>query len=404
MKRWLVSLLSMVLLLSAAGCGSKASPTGEQPKGGEAGEPYKIGAILDITGNASTLAVPERNTLQMLVKHVNGQGGIKGPDGKMHKVELVLYDNNGQESETVLLTNKLIKTDKVPVIICCTQSGTTLAAVDTVTKSQIPLVSLATSVKIVTPVEERKWVFKTPWNDATIVGAELEDMKSRNLTKIALLSVNNAYGDSARAEFEKQAPAMGIQIVLSDRFDVGVKDLTPLMNRVKASDAQAVVVWALPPETAIAAKAYKSLQMTQPLYVSHGVATAQFLQLAGDAAEGATMAAGKAIVPDQLPASDIQKQAVDQFNAMYRENYKDPISTFGGHAWDAFYLVTGALSKAGPDPAKIRDVLEKETKEFVGITGVFNPSPQDHTGLDKRSLVMIKVEGGKFKLVRTFDK
>lgn len=198
------------------------------------------------------------------------------------------------------------------------------------------------------------------------------------------------------------APEAGIQIVLEDKFDVGVKDLTPLMNRVKSSDAQAVVVWALSPETAVAVRGYKALQLTQELYVSHGVATPQFLELAGDAAEGANMAAGKALVADEIPADDPQRKALDQFNQAYETAYKDPISSFGGHAWDSFQVVVNALSKAGPDPAKIRDALESETKELVGITGIFNFTPADHTGLDTRGLAILEVKGGEFKLVRTF--
>lgn len=402
MKRYLSAFVGLALL-AAVGCGS-GQPAGS-PGGGEAGTagaPYKIGAILDITGGGSTLAIPERNTLQMLTERVNAQGGITGPDGEQHRLELIIEDNKGQESESVLLANKLIKTEKVPVLIGSSQSGTTLAMLQTVQEAEIPLISLATSIQIVTPVAERKWAFKTPWSDANIVAAIVEDMKSRGFTKVAWLSVNNAYGDSARTEFLRLAPEAGIALVLDDRFDVGVKDLTPLMNRVKASDAQAVVVWALSPETAVAVRGHKALQLTQEVYVSHGVATPQFLELAGDAAEGVNMAAGKALAVDQLPDNDPQKAVLDDFNQSYQAAFRDPISTLGGHAWDAFHMVVYALSKAGPDPVGIRDVLENDTRELVGVTGIFNLSPEDHTGLDARGLVILRVENGSFRLVRTF--
>lgn len=405
MKRWMPWILSLAVAAGVSGCGGAgpAAPEGQPKQAAATGDPYKIGAILDITGSASALGVPERNTLQMLVQQVNDQGGIKGPDGKMHKVDLVLYDNNGQESESVLLANKLIKTDRVPVIIGTSQTGTSLAIVDAVQKGQVPLISLAASARVVTPVDQRQWVFKTSWNDDLVVAAVVADLKARNLTRIALLTVNNAYGDSARTAFEQQAPAAGLQLVLTDRFDTGVKDLTPLLNRVKAGDAQAVVVWALPPETAIAAKAHKALKLTQQLYLSHGVATGQFLQLAGEAAEGALMPGGKALVPDQIPASDPQKQAMDQFNSLYTAAHKTPISNFGGHAWDAFQLAVRALGQAGPDPVRVRDALETGITEQVGITGIYNMSRTDHTGLDKRGLVVLQVQGGAFRLVRSFS-
>ena len=403
MKRYLSAFVGLVLL-AAAGCSSgqpAAAPAGGES--GAVGEPYKIGAILDVTGGGSTLAIPERNTLLMLTERVNAQGGITGPDGKQHRLELIIEDNKGQESESVLLANKLIRTDKVPVLIGSSQSGTTLAMLQTVQEAEIPLISLATSVQIVTPVAERKWAFKTPWSDANIVAAIVEDMQNRGFTKIAWLSVNNAYGDSARTEFLRIAPEAGIELVLDDRFDVGVKDLTPLMNRVKASDAQAVVIWALSPETAVAVRGHKALQLKQEVYVSHGVATPQFLELAGSAAEGINMAAGKALVVDQLPDDDPQKAVLDDFNQSYQATFRDPISTLGGHAWDAFHMVIHAFSKVGPDPARIREVLENDVREFVGVTGIFNLSPEDHTGLDARGLAILRVENGSFRLVRTFS-
>lgn len=402
MKRSLAALMGFALL-AAAGC-SGGQPAGA-PAGGTGGdaEPYRVGAILDITGAGSTLAVPERNTLQMLTEQINAQGGVTGPDGQQHRLELIIEDNKGQESESVLLANKLIRTDKVPVLIGTSQSGTTLAMLQTVQEAEVPLVSLATSVQIAAPAADRRWAFKTSWNDANIVAAVVEDMRSRGFTKVAWLSVNNAYGDSARTEFLRTAPEAGMEVVIDDRFDVGVKDLTPLMNRIKASSADAVVIWALSPETAVAVRGYKALQLPQELYVSHGVATSQFLELAGDAAEGANMAAGKALAVGQLPDDDPQKQALDEFNQSYAASFRDPISTFGGHAWDAFHLVVHALSKAGPDPAGIREVLESDTREFVGITGIFNFTPEDHTGLDTRGLVILRVENGGFQLVRTFS-
>ena len=57
------------------------------------------------------------------------------------------------------------------------------------------------------------------------------------------------------------------------------------------------------------------------------------------------------------------------------------------------------MEKAGDDPAKIRDEIEK-TQGFVGISGVFNFSPTDHNGLDKNAFVMVKIDGGKWTLLK----
>ncbi|MBX6341470.1 MAG: ABC transporter substrate-binding protein, partial [Thermomicrobiaceae bacterium] len=399
MRRWralgLVAALALVLAAcggggatptSAPGATSPAggaagsptasgSPAGSPVAGAPSGEPYKIGAIVAVTGGAADLGVPERNTFQMLQDYVNSQGGIAGPDGKRHPVQVVLYDDQSDESQTVLLANRLIDQDKVPVIIGSTQSGTTLAMADTVTRAQVPLVSLATSAAITHPIEQRHWIFKTPWDDSTVIQSMLEHFKAKGYTKIALLSVNNEYGDSARRAIESLAPTYNIQVVLEDRFGADDTDVTTQLNRVRTSDAQALIFWALPPATAVGVKNYHDLGMKVPLYVSHGVATKAFIDAAGPAAEGIILPAGKIVVADQIPASDPQKQALDQYAQMYTQRFNAPLTTFGGHAWDAFWIVVKAMEKAGPDREKLRDAIE-QTKDFAGITGVFTYSPQ----------------------------
>ena len=123
-----------------------------------AGEPLRIGALFSVTGPASFLGEPERNTLEMLVKEANAKGGIKG-----HKLELVVYDTQGDATKAVQLATKLIKNDKVSVIVGPSTTGETMAVIPVVEKEKIPLISCAAGIKITEPV--KKYVFKTPAND-----------------------------------------------------------------------------------------------------------------------------------------------------------------------------------------------------------------------------------------------
>src|SRR5205823_12444267 len=117
-----------------------------------------------------------------------------------------------------LAFRRLIDEDRVPVLIGATQSGTTLAAINTVQQAEVPLISLGASFRIVEPVAERRWVFKTAQSDSLVVGRLVDELTAKNLTRIAWLSVNNAFGDSGRMEIERLAPADGLEIVVNDRF------------------------------------------------------------------------------------------------------------------------------------------------------------------------------------------
>jgi branched-chain amino acid transport system substrate-binding protein len=360
-----------------------------------AGSPYKIGAVFDITGPGSSLGVPERDTAKMLEAEVNARGGIKGPDGQMHPVQLVVYDNQSQETQSVLVGKKLIEEDKVPVVIGPSQSGTTLAMVDTFNKASVPLISAAASIRIVEPIADRKWIFKTPQSDVLIITVLVDHLKAKGIDKVAWMSVNNAFGDGGKAEFEKLAPAAGLQIVANERFGAEDKDMSAQITKIRGSEAKALIIWAIPPAASVATKNAADLGLKLPVFHSHGIGNQDFINLAGPAANGVVFPVGKLLVAEALPAGDPQKQVLQEYAAAYQKQYGKPPTTFGGHAWDAFWIAARAMEKAGTEPARIRDEIEK-VKDFVGITGVFSFSDKDHNGLDKRAVTMVTVKDGKW--------
>jgi branched-chain amino acid transport system substrate-binding protein len=136
-----------------------------------------------------------------------------------------------------------------------------------------------------------------------------------------------------------------------------------------------------------------------PLYQSHGFGNLKNLELAGKAAEGVLLPLARVNVGDLLAADQPQKKVIMEYTKAYEARFKEPVSSFGGHAWDAMYLAVSALREVGPDPAKIRDHIEN-TKGFVGMHGIFNMSARDHNGLSKDDLEMIVVKDGRWALAK----
>lgn len=400
-KRFWILLVVVSVALVLNGCGpTTPAPTPAATAAATLGEPYKIGAIYDVTGAASSLGIPERNTAQMLADQLKAAGGIMGPDGLRHPVEIVIYDSQSDETKTVLAAKKLVDEDKVSAIIGPTQSGTTLAVLDTVQAAGVPLISNAASIKITEPAAERKWVFKTAPSDRLVVTVLADYLKSGGIAKVAWMSVNNAFGDSGKAEFTAAAPNFGIEIVVSEKFEATDTDMTAQLTKIRGANAQALIIWSTPPSAAIATKNAYDLGLKLPIYHSHGIANQTFIDLATkEAAEGVMFPVGKIVVAGQLPDSDPQKAVLLDYTAKYKAAFGQAPVTFGGYAWDAVQLLLQVLQKVGPDRAKIRDELEK-TQGFGGISGSFNFSPTEHGGLDKSALVIVKIEDGQWKLVQ----
>jgi branched-chain amino acid transport system substrate-binding protein len=359
---------------------------------------YKIGAIFSITGPGSSLGVPERDTAAMLETEINARGGIKGPDGKARPVKIVIYDDASDETRAVLAAKKLIDEDKVVAIVGTTLSGTSLAILDTVQKAEVPLVSCAAAAKIVEPAAERKWVFKTPQSDALIVGALVDHLKAKGLTKVGWLNVDYAFGQLGWLAFEKAAQKAGLTIVANEKFGQKDVDITAQLTRVKVANPQAVIVWSIPPSASIATKNFADLGLKMPLFQSHGVGNKRYIDLAGPGANGVVFPAGKLLVAEHLADQDPQKAVLLAYAKDFEAKF-GPRNTFGGHAWDAVKLVAAAIEKAGADRARVRSALE-QTRNFVGITGVFDFSPTDHNGLDLRAVTMIQIVDGQWRPAR----
>ncbi len=357
----------------------------------QAKDTLKIGSFLAVTGPASFLGDPELKTLQMYIEEINAKGGING-----HKIEFVHYDTKGKAKEAKNFVNRLIKKDKVDVIIGGTTSGNSLAVIDIVEKAKVPFISLAGSIKIVEPV--KKWVFKTPHTDKMAAEKIFADMKKRGIKKAALITGNGGFDKSGRAQCLALAPKYGIEIVADEKYGNADTDMTTQLTKIRATDAQAIINFGFGKAPAIVAKNIKQLGIKLPVYESHGVASKKFIELAGDAANGIRLPAAALIVADQLSDKDPQKKVLLAYKKKYEAKY-GPVSTFGGHAYDALFITVEAVKRAGTiDRAKIRDEIEK-THGFVGTGGIFNMSPTDHLGLNLDAFKMIEIQNGNWKLL-----
>lgn len=353
--------------------------------------PFKIGAALEITGPASYLGEPARNTLVMLEEKINKGGGING-----HPLKLIIYDNATDSTKHVMGLKRLIEQDEVAAIIGPMTSGNTLAGIPIIEKASVPSISLAASNKIAEPV--KKWIFMTPKTDTMNITKLLTHAKSLGLKKAALLHSDSGYGMSGKEQFEIIAPKLGFSIVAMESFGDKDSDMTTQLTRIRASGAEAIVVYSGSPAGSIVVKNFKQLGMKAKLYHSLGWASQEYVDLAGEAANGVLLSAGRMLVLDQIPYWSPYRPLLEVYKRDYEEKYKLKLNEFGGHAWDAIMLIASSLEKVGQDRGKIRSHIEN-TKNFLGINGFYNFSPTRHNGLDLSDLVMMEVVNNKFKLI-----
>jgi branched-chain amino acid transport system substrate-binding protein len=356
-----------------------------------------IGVTLSATGPAASLGIPEKNTIELLPATLGGE-----------KVKWIVLDDASDPTRDVTNTRKLISEDKVDVIIGSTVTPNSLAMVDVVADGETPMISMAASARIVDPTNPKThWVFKVPQNDSLMADAIAVHMKANGVKTLGYIGFNDAYGESWLGEIKRSAQTAGIKVVVDEKYNRNDASETGQVLKLVAANPDAILIGAsgtpaATPQKELVARRYKG-----KIYQTHGVANPDFLRVCGADCNGTLLPIGPMLVFEQLPESNPVKKVAAQYITQYEAKYgKDSRTTFGGHAYDPFLLlsqaVPEALKKAKPGTKEFRAALRDalEASNVVGTHGVFVMSAQDHNGLDNRARVMIRIENGKWVLVK----
>ncbi|MDM7255318.1 MAG: ABC transporter substrate-binding protein [Paracoccus sp. (in: a-proteobacteria)] len=354
----------------------------------------KIGASLSETGPAAFLGDPEAKTLKMIFDQINAEGGING-----EPVKLVVYDDGGDANKAKTFATRLVEDDEVVAVIGGTTTGTTMAMIPVFEDAEIPFISLAGAVEIIDPV--KPFVFKTPHTDKMACAKIFEDMKARDLHKVGMISGSDGFGKSMQAQCKAIAGEYEIEIVADETYGPQDADMTPQLTNIRGKGAEAILNPGMGQGPAIVTRNARQLDLGIPLYQSHGVASKQFIELAGaDAAEGVRLPAAALLEADLLDDADPQKAVVTGYRDAYKAAPNEPVSAFGGHAYDAAMMLKAAIERAGSaDSAAIRDQIEA-TKDYVGTGGVVNMSAEDHLGLTLDAFKMLEIKNGDWTIVQ----
>jgi branched-chain amino acid transport system substrate-binding protein len=388
-----------VMMLAAAGCSAPGGSTGVSTGSAEAKPPIKIGVVVSLTGTYAGLGVPEKNAIAMEVDRINASGGIDG-----RNLDVLYEDDATDPAKAQAATTRLIEQEKVVAIIGATGTGQSMGMRGDIDRAGIPQISMAGGNAITATFD--KLVFQTPWPNRIVVPFTLSYMKSKGITRIALLSDSGGYGKDGRSVVLEQVAKYGIAIVADETFNAGDTDMTTQLTKVKAKAPQAVWMWAAGKEGAIIAKNLSGLQGTGTLkesialYGTPGNGRKEFVDGAGAAAEGFTFAAGRILSPASYGAGTPAYKVATDFVDRYTAAYSKAPDIFAGHAFDAITILVDALKRTGPnvDPVKLRDAIEGTTG-LVGVGGTFDFSATDHNGLTEKDLVIYRVEGGAWKVV-----
>ncbi|MCX7173591.1 MAG: ABC transporter substrate-binding protein [Proteobacteria bacterium] len=352
-----------------------------------------IGVSVSATGSAAVLGGPQKNTAELLPTSIGGE-----------KINWIILDEASDPTAAVTNVSKLINEYKVDLIIGGSTTPSVLAAAGGAAESKTPLIALAPNSA---DGERLKWTFTVPQPFSLMAEGILEHMKANNMKTLGLIGYSDGYGETWIKALEAVIGKYGVTLGPIERFQRTDTSVTGQIVKLIAAKPDAILVVAsgapaAMPHISLAERGYKG-----QIYQTHGAPSPAFLKIGGKSVEGGILVAGPLIEWSQLPDSHPSKKACAEYSKLYEAKFgAGSLSSFGGHVWDAWEIASRAIPiakmKAKPGTvefrAALRDAIEGE-KEVVGVHGVFNMSPTNHYGHDRRARVLLRVNNGAFKLV-----
>lgn len=359
---------------------------------GSDSQAIRIGVILSLSGPADFIGQPEGDILRAMVQQFNADEHA-GP-----RIDLVIEDSGGEVERALSMFQRFSRDTSIVAVIGPSTSGESVALAREARTSRLPLLSLAASRDIVLDENGRtnEWAFKFAQNDNLAAERILQAMVTRNDTTVALLYSNDAFGKSGAKVFKEAADSSRmVRIVHEFAFQPALTQPEPIASRIPSS-ADAILIWGTAPGPALVLKAIKGQRNPAQIYLSHGNASSDFVSSVGPASEGSIVVGSRVLLAQRyLNDQDAADVVVLNYNAFWQQNLKGTPSHFAGHARDALYALVRAFDAGARNRQAVRDQLES-MRNFPGVTGVFNFSPDDHAGLDGRSFETYVISQGAF--------
>jgi branched-chain amino acid transport system substrate-binding protein len=358
----------------------------------------KVGIVVSASGPGSALGQPQMRTIAALPKEIGGE-----------KVVYVPLDDESDPTKGAQNARRLVIQDGVDILIGSSLTPVTMTMLDVALESKTPIISLAAATAIVQPMDDRRrWAFKVVPNDDLMAAAILKYIAKAGVKTLGYIGVSDGYGEGYYKEVSRLAPTLGLTVTTHEVYARSDTSATGQALKVIGTDPQAVFIASAGTPAVLPQEALREKGYAGKIFQTHGVATEEFIKLGGSNVEGTVFSGEAFTVADDLPQDNPFRLVRDEFVTSYEKANGQKPNIFGAHLWDAIALfkraVPNALKVAKPGTPEFRMALRDELERGKDVylnNGLSTMSPTDHNGYDERSAFLIKVDGGRFRLLES---
>jgi branched-chain amino acid transport system substrate-binding protein len=378
-----------------------------------AADSVKLAITGPFSGGSAPMGTSMRDGAKLAISEINAKGGIPAGNAKL-KIEVIERDDEAKNERGALIAQELAAMPDLSGIIGTVNTGVAMAGDRHIEEKGI--------AKIITPAagsaSMTQWlgkaqdlsIFRFAADDGIQSSMVVEEALKRGFTKVAILHDATNYGVSGRDDLLKQIKKQGdkLQVVATEKFNIGDKDMTAQLLRAKSAGAQAILIWAIGPELAAVANGRVKMGMTAPLIGGWTLSMSNFIDNAGPNGNGA-------LTPQTFIEEPVTPKAKSFIDAYHQTNnvQRIPSAVSAAQGYDAVYLFAAAVKQAGSaDTHKIKAALEDLKEPVQGVIATWTHpyskwdpnNVQTHEAFRRENAVMGMVQDGKVVFAHDEDR
>ena len=380
-----------------------------------AAETVKVAITGPFTGGSAPMGTSMRNGAKLALSEINAAGGID-VGGKKMKIEVLERDDEAKNDQGGAIAQELAGMTGLSGVIGTVNTGVALAGDKYLQDKGITkILTPAAGTGAMTPWTQGGGVadlsiFRFAADDGIQSAMVVEEAINRKLAKVAILTDSTNYGTSGYRDLFKQIKKQGdkLEVVATDTFNIGDKDMTKQVQKAKDAGAQAILIWGIGPELAAVANAMGDLKMKAPLIGGWTLSMSSFVDNAGKNGDGTIMP--QTFIEEPITAR--AKKFIDGYHKAYGvTRIPSPVSAAQGY--DAMLLFAAAVKQAGSgDTHMIAAALENLKEPVKGVIATWNrpyskwnpANVETHEAFRREHTVMGMVKDGRVVFANQADR
>jgi branched-chain amino acid transport system substrate-binding protein len=353
----------------------------------------KVGLSVSLSGPNSSLGIPYAKGMQAAVAY--------RPEINGRKVQLIVLDDGSDPTNAGRNARKLVEEEKVDVLMGSSGVPATIAISQVGRESKTPMIGLS---PISLAPAESDWTVTVAQPPQLMIDAVVQRMKRDGIKTVGYIGFTDAWGDLVYNSLMKATEPAGIKVVTNERYARADQSVTGQVLKIVAAHPDAVMTGGSGTPGALPYLALAERGFKGNVYGQHGLINPDFVRVAGASANGSLMPTGPVIVAEQLPNDYPTKKIALEFRHTFQKvNGAPTTDAFSAYSFDGYMVFADAAARAKGEPGTpafrqaLRDAIFS-SKEVVGTHGVYNFKPGDLYGVDERARVIVKLDGGQWKL------